>query len=61
MNSTLASAIGRALEQTRAANPAEATRIIQAALAGRDAPDHPGRPRCPDDAFHFYCLSRSNR
>jgi poly(hydroxyalkanoate) depolymerase family esterase len=47
MNSTLASAIGRALEQTRAANPAEATRIIQAALAGRDAPDHPGRPRCP--------------
>ena len=47
MNSTLAAAIGRALEQTRAANPAEATRIIQAALAGRDAPDHPGRPRHP--------------
>jgi poly(hydroxyalkanoate) depolymerase family esterase len=47
MTSTLAAAIGRALEQTRAANPAEATRIIQAALAGREVPRHPGRPRRP--------------
>lgn len=35
MDHDFAAAMGRALEQTRAANPAEATRIIQAALAGR--------------------------
>lgn len=38
MKSPLATALGRALEQTRASNPAEATRIIQAALAGRHIP-----------------------
>lgn len=34
MNSQFATAMSRALEQTRAGNPAEAARIIQAALAG---------------------------
>lgn len=34
MNSRFATAMSRALEQTRAGKPAEATRIIQAALAG---------------------------
>jgi len=34
MDSQFATAMSRALEQTRAGNPAEATRIIQAALAG---------------------------
>lgn len=34
MNSQFATAMSRALEQTRAGNPVEATRIIQAALAG---------------------------
>lgn len=34
MNSQFATAMSRALEQTRAGNAAEATRIIQAALAG---------------------------
>ena len=34
MNSQFATAMSRALEQTRAGNPAEATRIIRAALAG---------------------------
>lgn len=34
MNDHFATAIGRALEQTRAGNPAEATRLIQAALNG---------------------------
>lgn len=34
MKSQFATAMSRALEQTRAGNPAEATRIIQAALAG---------------------------
>jgi poly(hydroxyalkanoate) depolymerase family esterase len=45
MNSTFAAAIGRALDQTRAANPVEATRIIQEALAGRAMPHHPGPQR----------------
>ena len=35
MNDHFASAMGRALQQTRAGNPAEATRQIQAALTGR--------------------------
>ena len=34
MNSQFATALSQALEQTRAGHPAEATRIIQAALAG---------------------------
>ena len=34
MNSDFATALGRALEQTRAGNPAEATRLIQAGLGG---------------------------
>ncbi|MDO5371602.1 PHB depolymerase family esterase [Paracoccus sp. (in: a-proteobacteria)] len=38
MDSQFATAMSRALEQTRAGNPAEATRIIQAALAGGGAP-----------------------
>lgn len=37
MNSQFATAMSRALEMTRAGNPAEATRIIQAALAGDPA------------------------
>ena len=39
MNSQFATAMSRALEQTRAGNPAEATRIIQAALVGEGAPE----------------------
>lgn len=39
MNNQLATAMSRALEQTRAGNPAEATRIIQAALAIGGAPE----------------------
>ncbi len=35
MKSDFATAMGRALEQTRAGNPAEATRLIQAALNGQ--------------------------
>lgn len=58
MNNAFAAAMSRALEQTRAGNSAEATRIIQAALAhgpaprpndpGSPAPDHKGRPRIED-------------
>ena len=45
MNSHFATAMSRALEQTRAGNPAEAARIIQAALAGKDRqPDEMARP-----------------
>lgn len=40
MNNDFATAMGRALEQTRAGNPAEATRLIQAALNGQE----PGSP-----------------
>lgn len=52
MNSQFATAMSRALEQTRAGNPGEATRIIQAALAGQDAPDggmapQPAAPAAP--------------
>lgn len=42
MNTNFAAAIGRAVDQTRAANPTEATRIIQAALAGLDDVGHSG-------------------
>lgn len=45
MDSNFAAAIGRALDHTRAADPAEATRIIQAALAGRGASHDQGWPR----------------
>lgn len=38
MNSEFATAMSRALDQTRAGNPAEATRIIQVALAGNTVP-----------------------
>lgn len=38
MNSQFATAMSRALEQTRAGNPAGATRIIQDALAGTGRP-----------------------
>ncbi|HRO16424.1 MAG TPA: hypothetical protein PLL33_15570, partial [Paracoccus sp. (in: a-proteobacteria)] len=38
MNSQFATAMSRALDQTRAGNTAEATRIIQAALAGDTLP-----------------------
>lgn len=43
MNDHFATAMGRALEQTCACNPAEATRLIQTALKGRpeDAPPAP--------------------
>lgn len=44
MDRHFATALGRALEQTRASNPAEATRIIQTALAGRRDPDAVARP-----------------
>jgi poly(hydroxyalkanoate) depolymerase family esterase len=38
MNTDLATALGRALAETRASNPLQATRLIQAALAGRPEP-----------------------
>ena len=38
MDSQFATAMNRALEQTRAGNPAGAARIIQAALGGGHAP-----------------------
>ena len=43
MNDQFATAMGRALEQTRAGNPSEATRILQTALSG-DGPKRPRRP-----------------
>lgn len=46
MSSEFATAMSRALEQTRAGNPAEATRIIQAAVAGNAAPQ--GTATAPD-------------
>ncbi len=47
MNEDLAAALRRSLEQTRAGNPAEATRLIQEALGQRAAPTagEPARPR----------------
>jgi poly(hydroxyalkanoate) depolymerase family esterase len=48
MDDDFATAMRRSLEQTRAGNPAEATRLIQAALAqnkGVAAPDPSGAPR----------------
>lgn len=38
MNNDFTAALGRAMEHTRAGNPAEATRLIQAALSGAPAP-----------------------
>ena len=52
MNDQFASAMGQALEHTRAGNPGEATRILQAALngtplAGQTTTTAPARPRRP--------------
>ncbi len=44
MDNQLATAMSRALEQSRAGNPAEATRIIQAALTGGPAQPEAARP-----------------
>lgn len=53
MNNAFTAAMGRALVQTRAGNSAEATRIIQAALAGDHTPPDvtlPARPPAGPDA-----------
>jgi poly(hydroxyalkanoate) depolymerase family esterase len=55
MNSDFATAMGRALERTRAGDPGEATRIIQAALAGRVDETHSAPPR-PQDAPHAMAI-----
>ncbi|MBV0892775.1 PHB depolymerase family esterase, partial [Paracoccus sp. Z118] len=52
MNSHLAAAMSRALEQTRAGKPGEATRLIQAVLAGDTVqPDHTAALDGPPSAF----------